>query len=65
MYEVSYERYKKKINQGKRAVCVVKVGSDERWGKKMTENFHENMFWKEAYRIRKGTSGNEERVKTG
>ena len=33
-------------------------------GRKMTENFHENkMFWKEVQRIRKRTSGSEERVK--
>ena len=37
---------------------------DERWGKKMTENFHENkMFCKELQRIKKGTFGNKERVK--
>ena len=30
----------------------------------MTENLHENVFWKEIQRIRKGTSGNEEMVKT-
>ena len=43
---------------------VAKVSSDERWSRKMTENFHENkMYWKEVYRIRKGTSGNKERMK--
>jgi len=41
------------------------VSVDERWGKRLTENFQVNkkMFWKEVKRTRKGTSGKEERVK--
>ena len=65
---MSYERYKENINQAKRAVRVTKVNANERWGRKMTERFHENkMFWKEVLliqRIRKGISRNEVRVKT-
>ena len=63
--EASYESYKERRNQAKRAVRVAKVRADERWGRKLTENFQENkkMFWKEVKRIRKGTSRNEERVK--
>ena len=62
--EMLYERYKKKRNQAKRAVDVAKVHADERWGRKMTENFHENkMIWKKVQRTRKETSGNEEKVK--
>ena len=30
-----YMKYKEKINQAKRAVRVVKVSADERWGRKM------------------------------
>ena len=47
-----YERYKEKGNQAKRGVYVAKVDADQRWGKKMTKNFHENkiMFWKEVQR---------------
>ena len=61
----SYERYKEKRNLAKRIIRNAKVKSDERWGKKMTDNFQENkkMFWKEVKRIRKGTSNREERVK--
>ena len=34
--------------------CGCKVSADERWSKKMIENFHENkMFWKEVQRIKK------------
>ena len=34
------------------------------WGRKTTENFHDNiMFWKELQRIRKRASGYEGRVK--
>ena len=41
-----------------------KMRADERWCRKMTENFHENkMFCKEVQRVKKGISGNEERVK--
>ena len=61
----SYERYKEKRNLAKRVIRNAKVKSDERWGKKMTDNFQENkkMFWKEVKRVRKGTSNREERVK--
>ena len=54
--EVSCERYKNKINQVKGTVCVAKVSADEKWGRKMTENFHENkMFWnKVQMMIKKG-----------
>uniref|UniRef100_UPI003EBE6DD0 hypothetical protein n=1 Tax=Klebsiella pneumoniae TaxID=573 RepID=UPI003EBE6DD0 len=60
----SYERYKEKRNLAKRIIRNAKVKSDERWGKKMTDNFQENkkMFWKEVKRVRKGTSNREERV---
>ena len=47
-----------------RAVCVANVSADNKWCRKMTENFYENkMSWKELERIRKGTPGNEERMK--
>ena len=40
------------------------MNADERWDRKVFENLYRNkMFWKEVQRIRKGTSGNEERVK--
>ena len=63
--EVSYGRYKEKRNQARRAVRHAKVAADERWGRRMTDNFQENkkMFWKEVKRVRKGESGKEERVK--
>ena len=40
--EVSFERYKEKINQAKRVVRVANVSLDERCGSKMTKNIHEN-----------------------
>jgi len=57
---------KEKRNRAKRVVRDAKVSGDERWGRKLTENFQVNkkMFWKEVKRTRKGTSGKEERVKT-
>ena len=59
--KVSYERYKNKINQGLRGLCMLHKGSaHERLGRKMTGNIHENIFCKEVQRLRKGTSGNEE-----
>ena len=51
--DVSYERYKEKINQAKRTVRVAKVSADKSWDRKITENIHENkMFWKEVQMIR-------------
>ena len=45
---------------------VANVSADKRWSRKITENFHTNkIFWKEVQRIRKGTSENKERLKTG
>ena len=59
---MSYERCKEKRNLAERAVHVAKVSADERWGRQMSETFHENkMSWKEVHRIRKGTSGNDKK----
>ena len=40
--EASYEIYKEKRNHVKRVVREAKVRSDERWGRKLTDNFQEN-----------------------
>ena len=46
-----------KDKSAKRVVCITKMSAKERWGRKMTENYHENkMFWKAVQRIRKKTS---------
>ena len=37
-----YKTYKEKRNRGKRVGQDVKVSVDERWGKRLTENFQEN-----------------------
>ncbi|KAK7907805.1 hypothetical protein WMY93_016417 [Mugilogobius chulae] len=62
----SYECYKEKRSATKRAVREARVAADERWGRRLTDNFRESkkMFWKEVKRVRKGVSGREERVKT-
>ena len=58
-----YEQYKEKRNQVKRTVRAAKVSPNERWDRKITENFHKNrMFWKEVQSIRKRIFGNEQRV---
>ena len=51
--EVSYERYREKRNQVKRVVHQAQVRADERWGRKLTENFLENkkMFWIDVNRM--------------
>ena len=51
-------RYKEKRNQGKK-ICACYI-SDERSDRKVTKFFHEN---KKVKRVRKGTSGKEEKVK--
>uniref|UniRef100_A0A8C8DHP6 ribonuclease H n=1 Tax=Oryzias sinensis TaxID=183150 RepID=A0A8C8DHP6_9TELE len=62
----SYECYKEKKRDAKRAVREARAAADERWGRQLTDNFRENkkMFWKEVKRVRKGVSGREEKVKT-
>jgi len=42
------------------------MSADEKWGRRLTENFQVNkkMFRKEVKRTRKGTSGKEKRVKS-
>lgn len=61
----SYEVYKEVRNRVKTVVRRVKRAADERWGRRVTENFERNkkMFWKEVKRARKGQSEREERVK--
>ena len=64
--EASHERHKEKRRRGKRAVRDAKVSADERWRRKLMENFQEKkkMFWKKKKRIRKGSSGSEEKVES-
>ena len=62
----SYERYKETRRQAKRVVKEAQERADDRWGRKLTENFQVNkkMFWKEVMRTRRGTTKGESRVKT-
>ena len=61
----SYQKYKEKNNQAKRAVERAKRRADDRWGSKLTEDFcgNKKMFWKEVKRTRREKSGKEETVK--
>ena len=62
----SYEVYKEVRNRVKTVVRRVKRAADERWGRRVTENFERNkkMFWKEVKRARKGQSEREARGKS-
>ena len=61
---MSLEVQAKDKSSKKKCVCC-KVNVDERWSRKMNENFHLNkMFWKEIQKKRMGISGHQGSVKT-
>ena len=60
-----YECYKGRRKMVKRVVKNAKKVTNEKWERKLTENFEENkkMFWKEVKKLRKSELESEERVK--
>ena len=60
----AYECYRVKRSLVKRVVRNAKQAANDKWRRKLTENFEKNkMFWKEVKRVRKNEAGREERVK--
>ena len=63
--EEAHERYRNERRKVKWTVKVAKREADEKFGRRISDNFKENkkMFWKEVKRVKGGDSNREESVK--